>query len=38
LEVAVISPQDKGWGKLDMVQLSPLRNLSGKAEMTQDVE
>jgi dTDP-4-dehydrorhamnose 3,5-epimerase len=31
--VTVVSPQDKGWGDLDLANLSPLRNLSDNSEM-----
>ena len=34
LEIAVISPQDKGWGDLNLANLSPLRSLQGKSEMS----
>jgi dTDP-4-dehydrorhamnose 3,5-epimerase len=33
-DVAVISTQDRGWRELDVANLSPLRNLPGKSEMT----
>lgn len=37
-EVAVISPQDKGWGELDMSKLQLLRNLSGNSEAIHQVK
>jgi dTDP-4-dehydrorhamnose 3,5-epimerase len=33
-EVTAISTQDKGWEKITLARLSPLRNLSGKSEET----
>jgi dTDP-4-dehydrorhamnose 3,5-epimerase len=37
-EVTVISPQDKGWGDLNLERLSPLRNLAGKSEMANQLK
>lgn len=37
-EVAVMSPQDRGWGDLDLQKLTPLRNLKVKSEITQHVK
>jgi dTDP-4-dehydrorhamnose 3,5-epimerase len=37
-DVTVISPQDKGWGSLNLDRLSPLRDLSGKSEITHQLK
>ena len=37
-EVAVISPQDLGWGDLNLEKLRPLRNLNVRSEMREHVK
>lgn len=37
-EVAVISPQDLGWGDLNLEKLGPLRNLKVRSEMREHVK